>query len=75
MTNGRQTTLEGYEELGSTGGEANLHKGEAGITLLVSGGEMMVYRHWDNVLLHKRPLLEGEWDELWAFLRRGEVTA
>lgn len=57
------------------GGEGvkELQKGQAGIRIIVANGEMLIYHDWNKELLFSRPIYEGEWDELWAFLRGVEV--
>ena len=48
-----------------------LARGSAGIRVVLSMGEMLVYHDTTEELLFSRPIYEGEWDELFAFLRRG----
>lgn len=52
-----------------------LHKGQAGIRIIVVDGEMLIYHDYNKELLFSRPIYEGEWDELLAFLRGVEVKA
>ena len=49
--------------------------GQRGIRIIVADGEMLIYHDYNKELLFSRPIYEGEWDELWAFLRGVEVTA
>ena len=50
-------------------------QGQAGIRITVADGEMLSYHDSNKEILFSRPIYEGEWDELWAFLRGVEVTA
>jgi len=52
-----------------------LQVGQAGIRIIVANGEMLIYHDYNKELLFSRPIYEGEWDELWAFLRGVEVKA
>lgn len=52
-----------------------LHKGQAGIRIILANGEMLIYHDYTDELLFSRPIYQGEWDELWTFLRGEEVTA
>ena len=45
-------------------------KGSAGITITLHDGVICVYHEQDGTLLHKRDAWDGEWDELWQFIRR-----
>ena len=51
-----------------------LEKGQAGIRIIVVDGEMLIYHDYNKELLFSRPIYEGEWHELWTFLRSVEVT-
>jgi|DEB0MinimDraft_3_1074331.scaffolds.fasta_scaffold05273_4 hypothetical protein len=44
-------------------------RGEAGIRITLHDGVMYVH-HEDGTLLHQRDAWDGEWDELWQFIRR-----
>ena len=54
--------------------EKELHQGAAGIRITATNGMMYIHHDTDKTLLHERPIYEGEWDELWTFLKR-EVKA
>ncbi len=54
---------------------SELHKGQAGIRIIVANGEMLIYNDWSKELLFRRPIYEGEWDELWTLLYGLEVKA
>jgi len=44
-------------------------KGSAGIRITLYEGIIRVF-HDDDTLLHQRDAWDGEWDELWQFIRR-----
>jgi hypothetical protein len=46
-------------------------RGSAGITITLHDGVMYVHTYDDKqTLLHQRDAWDGEWDELWQFIRR-----
>lgn len=47
-------------------------RGSAGIKITLHDGVMCVYHEQDGTLLYRRPLYEGEWSELFDWIRRDE---
>lgn len=50
-----------------------LEKGGAQINIRLRDGKMIVrHTNQEGVLLHERNCFNGEWDELWEFIRRSD---
>jgi len=50
-----------------------LEKGGAQINIRLIDGKMIVrHTNQEGVLLHERNCYDGEWDELWEFIRRSD---
>ena len=45
-----------------------LARGAAHIRMEIRDGKLIVI-HDDGTLLHQRPIYEGEWDELWNWIK------
>ena len=46
-----------------------LARGAAHIRVELRDGKLIVTHGDDGTLLHERPIYEGEWDELWNWIR------
>ncbi len=46
-----------------------LARGAASIRMELTGGQLLVFHGDDGIKLHQRPIYEGEWDELWNWIR------
>ena len=46
-----------------------LARGAASIRMELTGGQLLVFHGDDDTKLHQRPIYEGEWDELWNWIR------